>query len=328
MERLPYLDYARVFVAYLVIFGHLLAMDNHTPRDFIYAFHMPFFFLVSGMLHKFNGQIQWQKYLRTIGVPILFFNAIYFFIINPIYLKLGVYGEGGDITYIDCLQNGLLQLKSFVLENGNIPSGVTWFLIVLLYVKLLMDAFKIHPILTGALYITAFVLLIGMKVKFCYITNALMVFPFYWIGAKFKPYIEKIVFKHGSILYAFLFFILLIGFVWYNGRTSTRGVVFGNAPVPANILLFYASGLIGSIMVLFISAKFKSNKHITYIATSLITILGMQAIFNDPFRTFCSTEHYGLMAIIAIIILLLCTGIHWLIMKYCPMFLGKIKSNK
>lgn len=85
MERLAYLDYSRVFVVFLVIFGHLLPMDNHIPRDFIYSFHIPFFFLVSGMLHKFNGQIQWQKYLKSIGIPLLFFNCLYFFIVNPVF---------------------------------------------------------------------------------------------------------------------------------------------------------------------------------------------------------------------------------------------------
>lgn len=36
-SRLPYLDYDRVFVAYLVIFGHLLLKDDTTVRPYIYA---------------------------------------------------------------------------------------------------------------------------------------------------------------------------------------------------------------------------------------------------------------------------------------------------
>lgn len=50
-NRIIYLDYAKVICAFLVVFGHLF--EGGTPiRNFIYCFHMPFFFLVSGMLDK------------------------------------------------------------------------------------------------------------------------------------------------------------------------------------------------------------------------------------------------------------------------------------
>jgi hypothetical protein len=226
------------------------------------------------------------------------------------------------------MNRGITQLKSFVVENGNIPSGVTWFLVALLYLKFLMDAVKIRPILTGILYCMSFCLLMLLKVKTCYITNALMVFPFYFTGAQFKDHIEKIIFRRGSIVYAFICLFLIIGIVLINGRTSTRGIGFGTSPIPINIFLFYSAGLIGTLMVLFVSTKFKANKIITYIATSLITILGMQAIFNDPYRKLLPEENYVMMIIISVVILLACTGIHWLIMKYCPILLGKIKEKK
>lgn len=43
-ERITYLDYARVFVVYLVILGHLYPIESHSVvRVVIYSFHMPFF---------------------------------------------------------------------------------------------------------------------------------------------------------------------------------------------------------------------------------------------------------------------------------------------
>ncbi len=67
------MDYARVFAALLVIYGHVLPYDSNI-RTFIYAFHMPFFFIVSGMLHKYRGCIDWKKYFRTLIVPAIFFQ--------------------------------------------------------------------------------------------------------------------------------------------------------------------------------------------------------------------------------------------------------------
>ena len=90
-KRLPYLDYARVFVAYLVILGHLLLSSNTTLRPYIYSFHMPFFFLVSGMLHKDMGCIAWNKYFKTLLTPFLFFNLL--FSSYGLYLVISVFGK-------------------------------------------------------------------------------------------------------------------------------------------------------------------------------------------------------------------------------------------
>ena len=67
--RVPIYDYARVFVAFLVILGHCLPDDDMRLRPYIYAFHMPFFFLVSGMLHRELGYIPWKKLFHTLIYP-------------------------------------------------------------------------------------------------------------------------------------------------------------------------------------------------------------------------------------------------------------------
>lgn len=77
-QRVAYLDYARVIVALLVIVGHLVTYDcRGNGRMYIYAFHMPFFFMVSGMLHKYKGAIEWRKYARTLLRPAAVFIGAY-----------------------------------------------------------------------------------------------------------------------------------------------------------------------------------------------------------------------------------------------------------
>lgn len=329
-ERLPYLDYARVFAAYLVIFGHLLPEDNHIPRYYIYAFHMPFFFLVSGMLHKLNGTIQWKKYLRTIGIPLLFFNLFYFFFVNPFYFRYIYIGELVVGNYFEALISGFPRLWYGILGEGNLPSGVTWFLLVLLWCKLMMDIIHNHKKTGWILFVFLFVLTIGLHVKFLWIRNAMMAFPFYYIGNRYRKKIEQIVFKPKALLYAGICFFLLVALVSYNGRVSVSAVSFGSKEVPFLIRfsLFYINSFIGSMMMLFVSTCFKSNRIITYLATSLITILGMQAIFNDPYRLLCPPDNYLITLPLAILILFVCASIHWLIMKYIPFVLGKTNANK
>ncbi|MBR1940238.1 MAG: acyltransferase family protein [Bacteroidaceae bacterium] len=320
--RLPYLDYARVFVVYLVIFGHLLPMDNHIPRDFIYAFHMPFFFLVSGMLHKNTGVIQWRKYLRTIGVPLLFFNLLYLFVVNPIFWKYGVFGTSTE-GYIELWRQGIARGWNGLLYNGNIPSGVTWFLVALLWCKLLMDFVYCKPRSGIALFIIFFCGTIILKFPSFYFRNAMMVFPFYFMGSYYKAQIESLVYCPKSYSLALLCLFLLIFIVLLNGRVSTKGVGFGHFPYHLNIVLFYIGALAGSLMMLIISTFFKTNQAVTYIATSLITILGMQAVFCDIYRNLFQPDHYEIMIPLAVVIMYACTGIHWFIMRYAPFLLEK-----
>ncbi len=326
MKRLPYLDYARVFVAYLVIFGHLI---TDMPGDFLFAFRMPFFFLVSGMLHKFNGTIQWKKYLRLI-IPIVWFNLFYLIVVNPIYMKTGVKGNGEVITYLACIKDGLRQCKDLVFnlfKKDIVPCGPSWFLFALIHIKLLTDAVKIRPMLFGALYVALCVVVMGLNIRIGFVANALMAFPFYYVGAQFKPYIEKKIIIRQRLLFALLCLISVFLIVLYNGRTSIYSIIYGYAPHPINVMLFYVAGFVGSLMVLFIFSKSKTNKNITYASTTLITILCMQNAFCMPYKKFYAEGHYGMSAIVAVAILLACVGIHWLIMKYCPFILGKKKCG-
>ena len=61
----------------LVVLGHLMS-----PRSsYIYAFHMPLFFFLSGYLYVMKDIRSFTVHkLRTIGIPILFFNALYLLI--------------------------------------------------------------------------------------------------------------------------------------------------------------------------------------------------------------------------------------------------------
>lgn len=85
-KRIPLLDYARLVTAFLVIYGHLypFAPTNHV-RVFIYQFHMALFFVISGMLHKYNGTVQVRKYLRTIIVPLVSYAFLYYVITGALY---------------------------------------------------------------------------------------------------------------------------------------------------------------------------------------------------------------------------------------------------
>lgn len=51
-QRINWIDWAKVFAIYLVVLGHLLSKTGREGYifNFIYSFHMPFFFFISGYL--------------------------------------------------------------------------------------------------------------------------------------------------------------------------------------------------------------------------------------------------------------------------------------
>lgn len=320
--RLPYLDYARVFVMYLVVFGHLLPEYNKIPRDCIYTFHMAFFFLVSGMLHKLNGTVQWRKYLRTLGIPLIFFNLLFFFIINPVFYKFSLYGYSAE-SYLASLTLGLAKLKKALFYDGNIPSGVTWFLVALLWCKLLMDLVQKNKKVWLASIAVAYIVIIGFHIPFLYIRNALMAFPFYYVGCMCKPLIVRFIHNHYKFYYAVAFLAILALVTYVNGGPSVRHVEWGDIPAYFSFPLFHLGAFSGSMVVLILATCFKNNRLVLFIANSLITIVGLQAIFCDPYRLCCEAGHYEVMVPLAGVILLLCSGIHVLIMRYIPFVLGK-----
>lgn len=71
-----YLDIARVISIYAVVLGHFypfVGLDNLVGRQIIYAFHMPFFFLLSGYLWRSSSL---KKLCYSLLLPYILYNAI------------------------------------------------------------------------------------------------------------------------------------------------------------------------------------------------------------------------------------------------------------
>lgn len=336
VKRLPYLDFARVFVMYLVIFGHLLLNDNTTIRPYIYSFHMPFFFLVSGMLHKDRGGIAWKKYLKTLIVPYLFFNLI-FFILWPLCWKIGIWGPSDKFNGNESFLAIYLDFFKDFFRNfyhGKLPyDGPTWFLIALFWCKIITDCIsQLSQRRWVAITLLCFIAIslftvFGHYRNYLRIGNALMVFPFFFSGFRFKKEIQQWCTKRWALLCGIGFLLLSIPLVRLNGRVSTNAVWFGQLVGPLNALVFYINAFCCSLGLLVICMQFPARKYITESAKALITILCMQNFFNYTYRQHCDQTNYLLIAFVSILIFIACVYIHKLFERYLPFAVGK-KQNK
>lgn len=59
-KRILWIDYAKSICIYLVLLGHAHASQPVT--DFIYTFHMPLFFFLSGCLFSFEKHPNFKEF--------------------------------------------------------------------------------------------------------------------------------------------------------------------------------------------------------------------------------------------------------------------------
>ena len=72
-KRINWIDWAKVIGIWLVILGHAPAKGH----IFIYMFHMPLFFMLSGFLYKrTNFKSEIKKSFRSLIIPYLIFNLL------------------------------------------------------------------------------------------------------------------------------------------------------------------------------------------------------------------------------------------------------------
>ena len=133
-KRIEWIDYLKVFACILVVIGHLIQslqksnIDNYENITsfinwFIYLFHMPLFFAVSGYLYEMNKkQFSWKQYKNFVikkiinfGVPYIVFYLIYVII---------------NMVFASSVNNprGIEEIKGIV----NNPMAPYWFLYALL----------------------------------------------------------------------------------------------------------------------------------------------------------------------------------------------------
>lgn len=140
-------DIAKTIGIALVVVGHISGSSEGSGlvcvRDFIYQFHIPLFFFLSGYCYKANES--WSSFivkkLRRLYIPFIVWNLVFFAVHILAHSLAGERLNGLDIIKRSCK----LLLGLDVTPLG----GATWFLITLLQAlllyKLITTIFKNQP---------------------------------------------------------------------------------------------------------------------------------------------------------------------------------------
>lgn len=312
IERIRWVDQAKAIAIFLVCLGHI----HYLPSQIwyiIYSFHMPLFFLLSGMFS--NEDVKLIKKFKTLIIPYFFFNFVYYifrYIINdaPLWndwiVRLLCFDKRAGMWFLPCLFCSQFII-SLVIKVYRINRLIGYFML-----------FVITLIGVGYNYYGGRSLPLSLEISF-------IVAPFLFLGYKIKDQISLLNSKR-NLLAVIIFYVFSVGgFVLLpNHHVDLFRGSIGFAP------MFYLTAFLGCIMTLMFCYLFQTNNMIfLYVGRSTLIIYGLHRIFLKMFNWVYIVKVDNmvfniLMSFIeSFIVVLLIIPIAKFIYKYIPFFIGK-----
>jgi acyltransferase len=279
-NRINWVDALKGFAIFLVFLGHT-NLSNNNLQKYIYSFHIPLFFLISGLFFQ-QKQIS-QGFLpfivqkvKTRLIPYISFGLITYFIWLPqmILKRHGIYQGLQPAT--DNLYRPLIGMvygigaNDWLIHNANL-----WFLPCLFVTEIL---YFCSQWITTRLYVSIFFAMVlsligyldsiylSIRLPFGF-DVALTAFVFYSVGYMSRDYL---LYRQLKIQYALLCFTIGIIASYYNSRIDMMENHYGN------YILFYLAALSNIYVYIYIFKISPSNKIIKYIGKNSIPIFLLQ----------------------------------------------------
>lgn len=343
-KRIYWIDYSRLIGVFLVILGHIPFL-NHNIGCYIYSFHMPLFFILSGYLEK-GKTVDLKESIKK-DARYLLIPYVSFYIIAYVWWLIQKFIHSNDIlTFKEVVVRPILGL--FLGEWYNTPFSIMintplWFLLCLFICKVLFKyslwVSKNYHWCLFFINILAIVLVFIMHQfnidLYFSIDSAIMALPFYSFGYFFK-FIDINKFSIWlNILLSFVCLIIVGILSDWNGRVDIADFTYGN-----NILVFYIAGIAGSLGVIYFALLFenKQNALLLYLGQNTLIIFALHGIVNPIVRNFYTVHilkksgvcpfDFGDGVIVGLIVLILSSVPIFFIHRYCPFILGQYLNKK
>ena len=139
MERINWIDWAKVIAITMVVFGHIPENPNNFLMQYVCTFHMPLFFFISGYLSKHRTDIRANllKYWKSLVIPYFLYNIIFY----PYWLIRYQLENKGDFSIFEIMVKPVMGTLFGQIETpiSYTVSGVTWFLVALFLMRVVVD---------------------------------------------------------------------------------------------------------------------------------------------------------------------------------------------
>lgn len=320
-QRLTYIDIAKGILIILVVTGHVVTGSNFVTKTMIRvinSFHMPAFFIISGMLvntDKLRKQpfcLFLKKKATRLLVPYVVFELI-----GTVWQMIL---QGQIRLNLATVVRRILTVECYV--------GADWFLIALFFAEMIL--YGINKLTNRKWYLLialgSFLLMFYLPDGMWLLANCRRIFAaltFILLGMSWRTF-----FAQDSWL---LFMLCTIGLI--TGSALNSGTPSINLRLFENPLLFVLCGICGAYAILFISRKIsalpKIKNPLEQCGMASLVIMGTHQNMLLPFyiryrmwTSFLDKTALMLLIFLAEIpLILLCR-------KYLPSWVGESKKDK
>ena len=246
-KRIDWIDISKGIGVILLVIGHMPSIP-YVIQNWIYSFHMPLFFFLSGYTFKIKDSVKdnLKKMFRRLIIPYLIYNVI--FLLSDIILF------GRKSTTVNADLNDMI--------SGQGSFGVIWFLLSLFWVQiiyLVVSAItnnyknvKFANIVIVLIVLSGYVIATYCKMDLYKLVTSLVAVGFFCLGNIFMKLkiLDKL--KQMSILFLFLCTNIIFGYInliLYGTRIEMSGAVYNN------LFITFVAAIAGIIFVNGVSEK-------------------------------------------------------------------------
>ncbi|WYP26232.1 acyltransferase family protein [Alkalihalobacillus sp. FSL W8-0930] len=335
-QRVKWIDVAKGIGIILVVLSH--APVNDTLKSFLFAFHMPLFFYLSGIVFKPSslpiGAFVWKK-ARGLLLPYFIFSFITY--VFWFYVTRNFpFTSGDDVDPIVPFSGIFISTP---VDYQLTYNPAIWFLTCLFVVELLY--YFTHRICRNEKWIPFFLIVFGVLgyASSVFISAnqlpwsilvSLTAVVFYGIGALTKQVWEEPTWRKTIVSLVVLFLITYVAQHFNSERVDMRGNLYGES------WFFYLGALSGSIGIILLALKLHHLKVLSFLGQYSIVIL---LLHFPALNLVKASVYYGLnlemnetntlpwtlfYTIVTLLLMIPCI----IVLKRVPILLGKARPKK
>lgn len=337
-KRIVWLDAVRGWAIILVILGHTdISKMNKEIFTWIYSFHIPLFFIISGMVFSIK-EVKYTKFLKnkviTLLVPYIVFRIIEI-MFGMIYSTM----LGSSITYID-IRNRVVGL--FLQSRGTVYESGLWFLTCLFLMQNVMYYIEKIKIKRIKYICIASIVCIGILYQIFvnkplpwYIEILFTCFIFIYLGYYMKNIIIKD--KTGGYIHIIILTSIHLFTTFLNFKISGHSTdLYWNCY--GNFILFYIAALSGAVVWILIFKKlYIKGKLLAYIGKNslifyvlhqniIMPICGKIFEYIVDYQKLTYIKRMGYFGIETIMVCMMIVPCAYIINKFFPFIVGKSKK--
>lgn len=306
-NRIGFVDWSKALCIFLMVVGHW--KDNHLLQTYIYSFHMPALFVISGYLYKPHSCM---KTIAGFSVPVVFFSLTTIVVM----ILLGEWSIDG-IRFASYYRFGA----------GHCPFDGIWFLWAYLVLRCLcgdirrIDYLKKYYIpiaIVCVMYMCfeSYLIRIDTMFRGYYIGRTIPCLAFFSTGLWIKD-------RHPTVKTSYKYIVPLACFAFVmplmNGKCDIYGNQFG-----LSYAIFAINAILSTLLIIIITSRIPTVKAIRTISKGTLVVLGTHRPILQILNTILPNTLSPIFPFITIVV---CYYIILLCERYCPILLGKWKYN-